>query len=125
MPLLSYSRPRFNVGEAMSQNQRRTLLRQLILDHDGALVPRVTACIRLLCAQPLIHIRAITLDDIVRDEHGAIALRLGDPPSPVPEPFAPLLLQLAAQRPETASDRWLFTGRTISRPLRGVAQASP
>jgi hypothetical protein len=48
MPRLSYSQPRFNVGEAMSQDQRLTLLRQLILDQNAPLVPRVAACIVLL-----------------------------------------------------------------------------
>jgi hypothetical protein len=39
---------------------------------------------------------------------------LGDPPVPVPEPFAGLLLDQAGARP---AGRWLFPGRYPGQPL--------
>ncbi|MBB4956599.1 hypothetical protein [Micromonospora polyrhachis] len=45
-----------------------------------------------------------------------VTIRLDDPPSPVPQPFAALLLELRANRDNltvaaSASCRWLFPGR--------------
>lgn len=50
-------------------------------------------------------------------------LRLGDPPSPVPEPVASLLLNYIATRDNmnTATNRasrWLFPGRRAGQPCR-------
>jgi len=49
-------------------------------------------------------------------------IRFGEPPTPVPEPFAALLLQATAQRDnlQTATNpgaRWLFPGRRGGQPL--------
>jgi hypothetical protein len=51
-------------------------------------------------------------------------LRLGDPPSLVPEPFAGLLLQLVDQRTRAGGDHWLFSGRGVGQPMcdRGLAR---
>ncbi|GAB2843432.1 hypothetical protein GCM10022221_48300 [Actinocorallia aurea] len=60
-------------------------------------------------------------DDLAIDD-GAVLLRLGDPPTPVPEPFAALLLDYVAARPNTLTatnpdSRWLFPGRRAGQPL--------
>ncbi|MEJ7705056.1 MAG: hypothetical protein WKF47_16020 [Geodermatophilaceae bacterium] len=99
LPTLTFTRTRFTTGEALTQTQRLDLLRRSITDHDGGdgdgdgdpLRMRVAACILLLYAQPVTRIRTITVDDIVTDDDGAMTLRLGDPPAPVPEPFATLV----------------------------------
>ncbi|MEV6949778.1 hypothetical protein AB0N07_49385 [Streptomyces sp. NPDC051172] len=52
---------------------------------------RVAACLVLLFAQPVGRIVRTTVDDILRDGRH-VALRLGDPSTPVPEPVADLLL---------------------------------
>ena len=50
----------------------------------------------LLFAQPAFRITQLTLNDITIDTTGTTFLRLGDPPVPVPAPFAALLRQAAA-----------------------------
>jgi hypothetical protein len=79
------------------------------------------ACLLLLFAQPISRIVRLTTEDLIRQD-GQLLLRLGEPPAPVPEPFAALLLQLAASRqnmntaPNPASP-WLFPGRRAGQPL--------
>jgi hypothetical protein len=41
----------------------------------------------LLYARPLTRIMRLTTDDVLHDDDG-IKIRLGEPPAPVPEPFA-------------------------------------
>jgi hypothetical protein len=97
--------------------------RDRLRDHPA----RVAGCILLLYAVP--RILAITLDDITTADHPdnghdrEVLLRLGNPVTPVPDPFADLLLQLVAERFMTGGDRWLFTGRAPGKPLsdRGLA----
>jgi hypothetical protein len=78
-------------------------------------------CLVLLYAQPVSRIVRLTVEDIIRD--GAeVLLRLGDPPTPVPEPFASLLLAAASQRQNmsTATNpslRYLFPGRRAGQPI--------
>ncbi|MCX4869409.1 hypothetical protein OIC43_41625 [Streptomyces sp. NBC_00825] len=74
----------------------------------------MAALLVLLYAQPLTRIAQLTIDDVLQaDDEGLV--RLGDPPSPVPAPFAGMLLSYLSQRPNTmiASNpdaRWLFPG---------------
>ena len=74
----------------------------------------------LLYAQPLSRILRLTAGDLTRDDDGQTWLRLGDPPSPVPEPFDTLLHQLAASRhdhvPANHASTWLFPGRHAGQP---------
>ena len=42
----------------------------------------------LLYAQPLSRVLRLTVTDVTRDDDGQVLIRLGDPPAPVPEPFA-------------------------------------
>jgi integrase len=88
---------------------------------NGRLRARVAAILLLLYAQPLGRILRLTIDDI--DTTGPdVLLKLGDPPTPVPEPVAKLLLALRDQRTNmrTATNRdarWLFPGRRAGQPL--------
>lgn len=116
MPRLHFTRPRFRVGEALTQSQRLGLLRDLLTATDKPLAPRVAGCILLLYAQPIPRILALHLDDIIHINN-EVLLRLGTPPTPVPEPFAALLLQLLHARQQAGGDDWLFTGRALGRPL--------
>ncbi|TQM11003.1 MULTISPECIES: hypothetical protein [Pseudonocardia] len=132
LPTLTFARTRFTTGEALTQTQRLDLLRRSVTDHgadsadsagdggdsgNGPLRMRVAACVLLLYAQPVTRIRTITIDDIVTDDDGAMTLRLGDPPAPVPEPFATLVRRLLAQRPAGSTNPWLFPGRHAGQPL--------
>ncbi|MEV8529585.1 hypothetical protein AB0451_36645 [Streptomyces sp. NPDC052000] len=105
----------------LAQHQRLALLRQLVNRDDMPLQDRVAAVLVLLYAQPLTRIARLTADDVQR-ENGEILVRLGDPPSPVPAPFAGMLLDYLGQRPNTMTAtnpdaRWLFPGRRAGQPL--------
>src|SRR5260370_115670 len=83
-------------------------------DHRLPLRPRVAACLMLLYAQPVNRLIRLTTDDVTQQD-GEVFLHLGDPPAPVPEPFAALLLQLATSQQNTTTasprTRWLFPGQ--------------
>src|SRR6476619_8312399 len=99
LPTLTFARTRFTTGEALTQARRLDLLRHLVTDHDNTatddrpLRMRVAGCVLLLYAQPVTRITTLTIDDIA-DDNGSMILRLGDPPAPVPEPFATLVRRL-------------------------------
>jgi hypothetical protein len=76
----------------------------------------------LLFAQPATRIVRLTIDEVTRAADGEVLIRFGELPTPVPEPFATLLLQATAQRDnlQTATNpgaRWLFPGRRGGQPL--------
>jgi len=105
----------------ISQRRRLALLRRAVTGTDLPLPDRVAATLILLYAQPVSRICRLTVDDVLHDGD-QVALRLGDPPSPVPEPFAALLLEYIAARPNltTATNpnsRWLFPGRRAGQPI--------
>ncbi|GAA2275685.1 hypothetical protein GCM10010149_18150 [Nonomuraea roseoviolacea subsp. roseoviolacea] len=105
----------------ISQRQRLTLIRKALGDESIPDRDRVIALLVLLYAQPISRILRLTLDDITRHD-GQVLLRLGEAPSPVPEPFAELLLGHMLARPDTATatnqdSQWLFPGRRGGQPL--------
>ena len=106
----------------ITQHRRLELLGQLLTDQDRPLRSRVAACLMLLFAQPATRIVRLTIDDITRAADGQVFIRFGEPPIPVPEPFATLLLRATAERGnlQTATNpgaRWLFPGRRAGQPL--------
>jgi hypothetical protein len=105
----------------ISQQQRLTTLRRLLNDEQIPLLTRVAAIMVLLYAQPLTRVLRLTVDDVFQHD-GHVSLRLGDPPTPVPEPFADLLLSHLDQRLNltTATNqhsRLLFPGRRGGQPM--------
>ncbi|MGW3624788.1 hypothetical protein [Streptomyces sp. NPDC000880] len=105
----------------IAQHQRLALLRQAVNREDVPLQDRIAAALVLLYAQPLTRITRLTTDDVLQKD-GEIHVRLGDPPAPVPEPFASLLLAYLDQRPNTMTatnpeTRWLFPGRRAGQPM--------
>jgi len=83
----------------------------------------VAAVIVLLYAQPLTRVARLTIDG----DH--VLLQLGDPPSPVPGPFADLLLEWINSRDNmnTATNRgsrWLFPGRRAAQPMNPYSLAA-
>ncbi|MGH3219119.1 MAG: tyrosine-type recombinase/integrase [Streptosporangiaceae bacterium] len=105
----------------VSQRQRLDLLRRILTGEETELLTRVAAVLMLLYAQPLTRILRLTLDDIACND-GEVTIRLGDPPAPVPEPSASLLLRHAGQRlnlttATNAGARWLFPGRRGGQPM--------
>jgi len=105
----------------VSQRQRLATIRTLLTDEDIPLLTRVAAILMLLYAQPLTRILRLTIDDVLHDD-GEVHIRLGDPPTPVPEPFAGLLLQhidhpLNLTTATNPNARWLFPGRRAGQPM--------
>lgn len=105
----------------ISQHRRLSWTRRVLTDDTIALRTRVAAGLLLLFAQPITRIVKLTVDDVLRDGQD-VFLRLGQPPTPVPEPLAGLLLDLLDARANmnTASNpdsRWLFPGGRAGQPL--------
>ncbi|OHV73637.1 hypothetical protein [Pseudofrankia sp. BMG5.36] len=122
MPALTIPRHEIRQQAPISQHRRIGLLRRLLTDDTPALRTRVAAVLVLLYAQPLSRIVRLTTADILLDGD-QVLIRLRDPPSPVPEPFAALLLALRDSRTNmrTATNPnspWLFPGRRSGQPLR-------
>jgi hypothetical protein len=108
----------------ISQSIRLKMIRDLLTGEDYPLFARVVSLLVLLYAQPLTRIVQLRVDDIPREEDG-VSIRLGAPPSPVPEPFASLLLRLLRERPDMSmatngASPWLLPGRLAGRPLNAV-----
>jgi hypothetical protein len=115
LPRCQLPQLRFPTGDAITQHRRLALLRHYLTGTHTPLRPRAAACLILLYAQPLSRILRLTTSDLSHDDSGHLLIRLGDPPSPVPHPFAGLLLELAGSTP--ANCPWLFPGRPTSQPL--------
>jgi len=113
----------------ISQHRRLSWTRRILTDDTIALRTRVAAGVLLLFAQPITRIVKLTVDDVLHHEQDdgqdgerGVYLRLGHPPTPVPEPLAGLLHALVDSRANmnTASNpntRWLFPGGRAGQPL--------
>jgi hypothetical protein len=125
MPTLDIPGRRYNQSAPISQHRRLALLNRFLTGQDIPLRTRVAACLLLLYAQPVTRLTRLTVHDvIVRD--GQVSVRLGHPPAPVPEPFAAMLVELAANRANmnTAANPacpWLFPGGRAGQPLTAGA----
>lgn len=105
----------------LPQRERMALLGRLLTDHNLPLRSRVAGVIVLLYAQRLSWVVRLTVDHVIRDGD-QVLLRVGEPPSPVPEPFAELLTAWIAMRDNmnTATNpnsHWLFPGRRAGQPM--------
>jgi hypothetical protein len=105
----------------ISQQQRLNLIRRLADDTGLDPRDRVIALLVLLYAQPVTKVAALTITDVIRDDAGLL-IRLGEPPAPVPEPFATLVASYIANRPNmtTAANpdsNLLFPGRRAGQPM--------
>ena len=105
----------------ISNRQRIDLIRRIHTDPTIAPIDRVIALLILLYAQPLTRIVRLTLADITHDGD-QLLIRLGDPPIPVPEPFADIITTYLASRPNltTATNpdsQLLFPGRRAGQPI--------
>ncbi|ROP37292.1 hypothetical protein [Saccharothrix texasensis] len=118
MPKLALPILHVRAGQPISQTRRLALLRRLLTDDQLPARPRVAACLMLLYAQPASRIVRLTTDDVLCDGD-QVLVRLGEPPSPVPEPVGDLLLHLAGHHhnPNDSGSRWLFPGTRAGQPL--------
>ncbi|MFJ3310640.1 hypothetical protein ACIPSA_48355 [Streptomyces sp. NPDC086549] len=76
-------------------------------------------------AQPVSRIVRLTIDDI-NDDETTVTVRLGDPPSPLPQPVAALMRAYMRSRPHlpyasSRSSQWLFPGRQPGQPMNPVS----
>ncbi|MGI8312726.1 hypothetical protein [Saccharopolyspora hattusasensis] len=105
----------------IGQRQRLAMVGRALTDDGIPLLTRVAAILMLLYAQPLTRILRLTVDDVLVED-GEVSIRLGDPPSPVPYPFAGLLLdhldhRLNLTTATNSGARWMFPGRRAGQPM--------
>lgn len=105
----------------MPPEDRIALTGRVLTDDQLPLRSRAAAIIVLLYAQPLSRIVRLTIDDVIHHDD-QVLLRLGEPPSPIPQPAADLLLAWIDDRTNmnTATNRdsrWLFPGRRAGQPM--------
>lgn len=81
----------------ISQRQRTALIQRIHADPTMEPIDRVIGLLVLLYAQPLTRIVQLTLADVIPTGDDVL-IRLGDPPVPVPKPFAELLTGYIANR---------------------------
>ena len=99
----------------LTQGQRLAMLKACLTDHIDTLHYRVAATLLLLYAQPVVKIAAMKSTDVILTPDG-LRLSLGEGhPAPVPEPFASLLTEHLAARPNmrtgsSSGSEWLFPG---------------
>lgn len=122
MPRLELAQYQYTRGTPISQHHRLALIRRLLTDDTIALRTRIAAVLMLLYAQPFTRIVRLTTSDILIEDD-QVLLRFGSPPTPVPAPFAALLLDLRENRENMATatnpdSPWLFPGRRAGQPLR-------
>ena len=107
-------------SRALTQQQRLAWLRELIDGDSESLAYRVAGILLLLFGQPLTKIAALPTAAITRREND-MRISLGQEPIPVPPPFADMLANHMASRPNlgatagVAATPWLFPS---SRPGR-------
>ena len=99
----------------LTQGQRLAMLKACLTDNIDTLHYRVAATLLLLYAQPVVKIAAMKSTDVILTPDGPrLSLAEGDP-APVPEPFASLLTEHLATRPNmrtgsSSGSEWLFPG---------------
>lgn len=125
MPTLQLPPAVHEQGTPISQQRRLTWTRRMLTDETIDLRTRVAASLLLLFAQPVVRLVRLTIDDVT-ERGGNVYLRLGHPPTPVPEPLAQLLTRLVDERANmnTAANpdsRWLFPGGRVGQPLTAGA----
>lgn len=107
----------------ITQDQRVAWLRELLTGTSESLPYRVAGILLLLYAQPLVRVAKLRIDAVETSEtNGNVRISFGSHPVPVPEPFAELLQEHLASRPNlrTGSDTqspWLFPGTRAGQPL--------
>ncbi len=109
----------------LSNDDRIRRLRTCLIDDPDTLAYRVAAVLLLLYAQPLVRIVRLTCEDMILSPT-TVLVRLGADPASVPEPFAALLRQHLANRPNmqtvnSSGNPWLFPGGRAGRHLSSNA----
>ncbi|MFD3734457.1 hypothetical protein [Streptomyces sp. NPDC058632] len=126
MPRLTLPPQVINQDQApLHQHRRLAILRRTLNDDSLSLRARVAAALVLLYAQPVTRIVRLTVNDVI-DDGATVTVRLGDPPSPLPEPVADLMRAYVQSRQHlpyasSRSSQWLFPGRQPGQPMNPVS----
>ncbi|MFF9206296.1 hypothetical protein ACF1AE_31735 [Streptomyces sp. NPDC014986] len=109
----------------LHQHRRLAILRRALNDGSLPLRARVAAALVLLHAQPVTRVVRLTVDDVL-DDGATVAVRLGDPPSPLPEPVTGLMRAYIQSRQllpyaSSRSSQWLFPDRQPGQPMNPVS----
>ena len=120
-PELSVGFRQARSSRLITQDDRLGLLRRCLAGEPGTVPYRVAGSLLLLYAQPLVRIAAMQTTQ-VQVAPTELRILLGDEAAPVPEPFAQLLREHLAARPNlrtanTAGSPWLFPGYRAGRHL--------
>jgi hypothetical protein len=104
----------------LTQDQRLAWVRRCLTHHDESRPYRVAGVLLLLYAQPLVRIAALAADSVRVTPEGPVII-LADDPLPVPQPFAELVMEHVAHRPNLRTNNrtspWLFPARAGDRHL--------
>jgi len=106
---------------SLTQDQRMAWIQELLNGASEALPYRVAGILLLLYAQPLVKV--VTLEvSLVDDKPDGMTIALGQRPTEVPEPFAQLLREHIARRPNLQTGAgpaspWLFPSTLAGRHL--------
>lgn len=126
MPRLTLPPQVINQDQApLHQHRRLAILRRILNDDSLPLRARIAAALVLLYAQSVTRIVRLTVDDVI-DDGATVTVRLGDPPSPLPEPVADLMRAYVQSRQHlhyasSRSSQWLFPGRQPGQPMNPVS----
>jgi hypothetical protein len=106
---------------SLSQDQRLAWINELLTGTSESLPYRVAGLLLLLYAQPLVKVVSLQLS-IIDDHPTGMSILLGKRPTDVPEPFAQLLRDHIAHRPNLRTGAgtdspWLFPSTLAGRHL--------
>ncbi|MGV3563414.1 MAG: hypothetical protein ACO1ON_09025 [Nocardioides sp.] len=106
---------------SLSQDQRLAWIHELLTGTSESLPYRVAGMLLLLYAQPLVKVVTFRTS-IVDDADSGMSITLGRHPTDVPEPFASLIREHLATRPNLRTGAgtdspWMFPGTLAGRHL--------
>lgn len=108
-------------SRSLTQDQRLAWINELLQGASESLPYRVAGMLLLLYAQPLVKVVTLQID-AVDDNPDGMSITLGQKPTDVPEPFAQLLRDHIARRPNLRTGAgpdspWLFPSTRAGRHL--------
>lgn len=120
-PDLHVTRRTTRSSPSITEQTRLDWLVRCLRDEPGTRAYRVAAILLLLYAQPIVRIAALRRDQILSTPDGP-AILLGAEPAALPSPFAELLLEHLANRPNmqtgNSDNPWVFPSIRAGQHIR-------